>query len=321
MRPKGSKSKSYKTRNNLTYKKIRLLITDYSSMSNSDILKKYNIGRGQLRNIRIDYKLKTKNIAEVLMNARRIDLQSVEVLCGVYGILRSDGLKMYIGSSINVVNRIKSHLSELKSGGHYNKTLQVDSEKYSFVFYIIKECSEADLINTENNFINRFDTYVLYNKNFSADHDVDYKMLFEKIKSKTLTVNECWEWQGGIHKTGYGVLISKGKHFFTHRLIFRYYYDFTPTMVGHICNNKKCCNPEHLKETTARENNQYRYDSECPLTRSACYPYLDQVKEMLKEGIFMKDIYKKLNCGLSYGAIYQFCKKVKTIYAISFQKF
>lgn len=316
MRPKGSKSKSYKTRNNLTYKKIRLLISDYSNMSNADILKKYNIDIGQLRGIRKDYKLKIKNLGEILINAKRIDLQSREVLCGVYGILRSDGLKIYIGSSINVLTRIKSHLSELKSNTHYNKTLQVDSTEYSFVFYILKECVEIDLLKIENDFINRFDTYVLYNKNFSADHDVDYKMLFEKIKSKTLIVNECWEWQGKIHKTGYGVLMNKGKHFFTHRLIFRHYYDFTPTMVGHTCNNKKCCNPEHLKETTARENNQYRYDSECTLKRSACYPYLEQIKQLLSEKVPMKDIYRKLNCGVSYGAIYQFCKKVKTIYGL-----
>ena len=64
---------------------------------------------------------------------------------GIYRIYSKSENKNYIGKSINIEERRKIHLNELKKGKHHNKKLQKTFNKYGkddFEFSILKEVDD-----------------------------------------------------------------------------------------------------------------------------------------------------------------------------------
>ena len=72
-------------------------------------------------------------------------------------------------------------------------------------------------------------------------------------KSRSVVTDRgCWEWQGCLHKQGYGQVGHQGATVLLHKLIWEYYNDPTPTgkELDHTCQNPPCWNPDHLEPVT-----------------------------------------------------------------------
>ena len=77
-------------------------------------------------------------------------------MSGIYKIYCKETNKYYIGQSVNVENRLKTHLNELKNNKHINQELQSDFNSYgedSFIFEKIKD--------SEEQFLNMFEKYYM----------------------------------------------------------------------------------------------------------------------------------------------------------------
>ncbi len=56
----------------------------------------------------------------------------------------------------------------------------------------------------------------------------------------------CWEWTGGIDKSGYGRFSWEGKTMGAHRASFLLAYGEQPEVVCHKCGVRHCVRPDHL---------------------------------------------------------------------------
>lgn len=73
-----------------------------------------------------------------------------------------------------------------------------------------------------------------------------------EIKGK----NECWPWKESLNKDGYGRIRFDGIPKYAHRIAYELHTGkITDGLVAmHICDNPKCCNPNHLVIGTHADN-------------------------------------------------------------------
>ena len=78
-----------------------------------------------------------------------VEKPKAKPICGIYMIKCIANDKTYIGSSNDVMRRLKTHKRELKNGSHNNLLLQHEYNKYgadNFIFKIIDQNLEEDLL-------------------------------------------------------------------------------------------------------------------------------------------------------------------------------
>lgn len=66
----------------------------------------------------------------------------------------------------------------------------------------------------------------------------------------------CWIWTKAKHSEGYGIIRYESRNLYTHRMIYEELVgDLIPGWtVDHLCYNRLCGNPFHLKQVTNRAN-------------------------------------------------------------------
>lgn len=67
----------------------------------------------------------------------------------------------------------------------------------------------------------------------------------------------CWLWNASSNTDGYGLFFFNGKIKSAHQFSFSKRYGYIPSNgkeIDHICRNRMCVNPEHLREVTHKEN-------------------------------------------------------------------
>lgn len=71
---------------------------------------------------------------------------------------------------------------------------------------------------------------------------------------------QCWNWESTCFASGYGVISYGGKknrlQFLAHRFSYSYFNQkqIGDLVIDHLCENRKCVNPNHLEPTTITEN-------------------------------------------------------------------
>ena len=78
---------------------------------------------------------------------------------GIYSITNTSNGKIYIGSSVDIEHRWRTHKSLLKNNIHCNRHLQSAWNKYgseSFIFEIVNVCDKENLIELEDYFMAAF---------------------------------------------------------------------------------------------------------------------------------------------------------------------
>lgn len=83
--------------------------------------------------------------------------------------------------------------------------------------------------------------------------------LIERFWSRVDKAGECWEWTGGKFK-GYGSFYIGTKKTLAHRTAYGLLVEELPATVylDHICHNKACVNPNHLRPVNAKQNSEHR---------------------------------------------------------------
>jgi hypothetical protein len=87
--------------------------------------------------------------------------------------------------------------------------------------------------------------------------DKDKERFWGKV-AITANNNFCWNWLGNIRnkRSGYGRFSVKSSYFSSHRVSFFINTGLDPKekLVMHSCDNRKCCNPNHLSLGTGLDN-------------------------------------------------------------------
>ncbi len=92
---------------------------------------------------------------------------------GVYCIMNTVDGKKYVGSSVNINNRVKNHFLHLRKGNHSNDYLQKAFTKHgepAFVAAICQECHRTELLSAEREWMN---TLQCCNRDFGYNIQID----------------------------------------------------------------------------------------------------------------------------------------------------
>ena len=76
------------------------------------------------------------------------------------------------------------------------------------------------------------------------------------LPNVVLSSDGCWEWQKSTCSYGYGQIMEGRVYWSTHRYAYTCIHGAIPTdrIIRHLCHNRLCCNPDHLKVGTHKEN-------------------------------------------------------------------
>jgi len=126
--------------------------------------------------------------------------------------------------------------------------------------------------------------------------------------------DECWPWIGFVTQCGYGRTWIADKAYYAHRVIFNL---ANPNMIElrsptnkkaqgflmHLCDNRVCCNPSHLRVANLHENNldmhekgRVKHKTGGDHHRSVfTNAQIDEIMSLRNNGMTMRQIAEKMN--------------------------
>lgn len=108
----------------------------------------------------------------------------------------------------------------------------------------------------------------------------------ERFNQKYIIDEEtgCWNWIGYIEPNGYGHSYYKRKTIRAHKLSYILFKnDVNPDLViCHSCNNRKCVNPDHLREDTRSSNSIDMVNSGNQMQQKLSFDEVIEIKKALK---------------------------------------
>lgn len=91
-------------------------------------------------------------------------------------------------------------------------------------------------------------------RRMTSSEFVRFMQKIKLVKGKMLT--KCWQWTGVTHRE-YGIFCTQQVNVWTHRLSYTHFKGEIPKghVIDHRCENRGCCNPDHLGSATLSQNN------------------------------------------------------------------
>lgn len=241
-------------------------------------------------------------------------ISEINIAPKVSGVYYLHCKKYYVGSSINIFNRLKTHISLLKHGKHRNTVLQSAWCVATATYGILCICDESNLITLEEDWIhqlypNTFNRWTTHQELPSLERVQIYLSTRIQIGCKA----ECWPWTGRYHHSRARAIIEingKKKEFAPHRLAYYAYYGINPgsNIVRHQCNNKNCCNPYHLILGSYHQNTIDYQNTLMLGEASSLYKYKDAIVTARQNGITYRQLEQQYQVHNS--AIVKFVSKV-----------
>ena len=84
-----------------------------------------------------------------------------------------------------------------------------------------------------------------------------------RFDSKVIKGKGCWGWKAAKHPDGYGKFYLDGKVEYAHRVSFMWARGTIQEgmVIDHVCHNRGCVNPSHLRMITGKQNQENRAGS------------------------------------------------------------
>ena len=82
----------------------------------------------------------------------------------------------------------------------------------------------------------------------------------ERFWEKVEKTDTCWNWKRAAHPSGYGMFKFQGRNTPAHRYSYNLAKGTIPAglHIDHICHNRGCVRPSHLRAVTAKQNHENR---------------------------------------------------------------
>lgn len=114
---------------------------------------------------------------------------------------------------------------------------------------------------------------------------------------------DCWIWQGKINQHGYGEIMIDRKRRTVHRVSYEFYKQKInkDLLIRHICNNRRCINPDHLLhgDLLANMRDMVKSGRSCRGERHHNSKFnnneINMIRKMHKNGESQTEIAKKFN--------------------------
>lgn len=147
-------------------------------------------------------------------------------------------------------------------------------------------------------------------------------MNIQEIKSRCVVDDKgCWNWSGA-KASGYGRLKKNGKLVSVHRLVYQMKGDggeISGMDVCHHCDNRACCNPDHLFAGTRQDNmidcrNKKRLASQNGkhVKPHNDESFIEKVVDLRRAGMSKRSIAKAL--GWTYPMLQRYEKRHSIVY-------